>query len=75
MHARLLAAWCCIADGIFILAFVAVALMSCPPLNMHGSRSENGMIQASLFIIRGIQNLCGQFLTPPVSGVSLGEGF
>jgi hypothetical protein len=49
LAARPLAAWCCIADGIFILAFVVIALMSCPPLTMHGERTENGFIQVICF--------------------------
>ncbi len=49
LPARPLATWCCIADGIFILAFVVIALMSCPPLTMHGERTENGFIQVISF--------------------------
>jgi hypothetical protein len=47
LGARPLAAWCCIADGIFILAFAVIALMSCPPLTMYG-QTENGFIQVKL---------------------------
>ena len=38
--ARPLAAWCCIADLFYILSFVAIALMNCPPLTMYGERGE-----------------------------------
>ena len=50
--ARPLAAWCCIADLFFILSFVAIALMNCPPLTMYGERGEDGIIQVK----RNIQN-------------------
>jgi len=45
--ARPLAAWCCVADIIFILAFVVIALMSCPPLTMYGQKGQTGLIQVS----------------------------
>jgi len=47
LRARPLAAWCCIADIIFVLAFVVIAFMKCPPLTMYGQAQESGIVKVT----------------------------
>jgi hypothetical protein len=47
LGARPLAAWCCVADIIYISAFVVIALMTCPPLTMYGQTEPSGLTQVS----------------------------
>ncbi len=47
---RPLAAWCCVADILYILLFVVLALMNCAPMTLFGEKADDGIIRVNSLI-------------------------